>query len=69
MLGNLFRKNKRFRYHPRNTWSGTGVAVRDFCDHKEEIEESACHYVELVATKNILGYSYVIYEIKYDKDR
>ena len=64
MLTNLFRKNKIYRYHPRNTWSGTGVAVRDFCEHKDFLEKSAGHPVSLVATKNVLGYSYVIYEIK-----
>lgn len=64
MISNLFRKNKIYRYHPRNTWSGTGVAVRDFYEHKEFLEKAAGHHVDLVATKNILGYSYIIYEIK-----
>ena len=64
MVSNLFRKNKRFRYHPRNTWSGTGVAIRDFCNYKDELEKATGHHVDLVATKNVLGYSYIIYEIK-----
>ena len=63
MLSNLFRKNKIYRYHPRNTWSGTGVAVKDFCEYKDYLEKATGHLVNLVATKNILGYSFIIYEI------
>lgn len=67
MLSNLFRKNKRYRYHSRNSWSGSGAVVKDFCEHKEMLKFATGHDVELVATKNVLGYSYGIYEIIRDR--
>lgn len=63
MLSNLWRKNKIHRYHPLNTWSGTGAAVKDFCEHKNYLEKATGHNINLVATKNIFGYSFIIYEI------
>lgn len=63
MLSNLWRKNKIHRYHPLNTWSGTGAAVKDFCEHKNYLEKATGHLVNLVATKNIFGYSFILYEI------
>lgn len=67
MIGNLFRKNKRFIFHPRYTASGTGVAVADFCEFKSVLEKASGRPVRMVSPKNILGYSYVIYEVISDE--
>lgn len=64
---NLFRKNKRFVFHVDNSCSGTGPAVGEFNYYKSALEQATGCIVHMISSNNFFGYSYIVYEIVYDK--
>lgn len=68
-LFNPFRKNKRYVPHPGCCCSGTGPAICEFNRFKEAIETAAERPVRMISANNLLGYSYIVYEIVYTEEQ
>lgn len=68
-LFNPFRKNKRYVFHADHCCSGTGPAIREFNRFKEAIETAAERPVRMISANNILGCSYIVYEIVYKEEK
>ena len=68
-LFNPFRKNKRYVFQPDCRCSGTGPAICEFNRFKEAIETVAERPVRMISANNLLGYSYIVYEIVYTEEQ
>lgn len=68
-LFNPFRKNKRYVFHADRCCSGTGPAVDEFNYYKTTLEQATDRPVRMISTNNLLGYSYIVYEIVYKEEQ
>lgn len=68
-LFNPFRKNKRYMFHPGCCRPGTGPAICEFNRFKGAIETATERPVRMISANNLLGYSYIVYEIVYTEEQ
>ena len=68
-LFNPFRKNKREGSHPDGGCSGSGPAICELKRFKAAIETATERPVRMISANNLLGYSYIIYEIVYTEEQ